>query len=192
MAVDLRGNPWKFDTAAQGEGKANSETQMLVGALTVTNATELFTLTAHGLVTGQVVQLAGTTAPTGTAKLTDYWVIWVSADTFKLATTRANALAGTNLTISDDGTTVTLTRFPLFDIPIYVKNIMIIGDGANDGTVEVLTKSGGVIIARAEIFSAATGVEANVRTPIYDYVEGIYIGTLDAANAIVLVYHGKP
>lgn len=76
-----------------------------IAAAGVTNATELFTSTAHGLSTGdRILVTEDNTLPTGLSTATQYWVIKASDDTFQLATTHANALAGTNLSISDDGT----------------------------------------------------------------------------------------
>jgi hypothetical protein len=73
---------------------------------TADNATETFTTVAHGYTTGLKGQTtnSGGGLPTGLSAGTDYFVIVVTADTFKLATSLANALAGTNLTISTDGT----------------------------------------------------------------------------------------
>ena len=45
-----------------------------------------------------------TTLPAGLATATDYWVIWLSDTTCKLATSRANAVAGTAIDITDAGT----------------------------------------------------------------------------------------
>src|SRR5262245_47554038 len=67
---------------------------------TATNATETFTKTNHGLQTGDgpvQVSNAGGGLPAGLTAATDYWVIRTGANTFKLATSLANALAGTNL-----------------------------------------------------------------------------------------------
>src|SRR5678815_4785658 len=63
---------------------------------TAANATETFTATAHGFQTGDgPVQVSTTGAlPAGLLVATDYWVIRLTADTFKLATSSANALAG--------------------------------------------------------------------------------------------------
>jgi hypothetical protein len=47
---------------------------------------------------------SGGALPTGIAAATDYWVIRVSANTFKFATTLANALAGTGINLTADGT----------------------------------------------------------------------------------------
>ncbi len=191
--------PWKFDLAGQGEGLANDGVWLRTSTFTSAD-TEISTITGtgnvdHGWYSGLGpirVEEGNSDLPSGLAEDTDYWVYRLSATTFSFCTSRANAIAGTVITIVDAGATPNyILQKPTFPIPIYVKNIAIIGDGTNDGTVEVLNKSGGHIIARAEIFSAANAVEANLITPIYDYVDGIYIGTLDATNAIVLVYHGR-
>jgi hypothetical protein len=72
------------------------------------------TAAAHGMVTGagpyRVVN-AGGALPTGLLAHTNYWIIRVSANTFKFATTRANALAGTAIDLTGDGSgTNTLVR----------------------------------------------------------------------------------
>ncbi len=74
---------------------------------TATNADEKFHATAHGLQTGDgPFQLtnSGGALPAGLSLVTDYYPIVIDADTFFLATSFANALAGTNLLISGDGT----------------------------------------------------------------------------------------
>jgi hypothetical protein len=74
---------------------------------TAANATEIFTSAAHGLTTGNEgrVSNSGGALPTGLAVDTNYFAYVLTADTFKLATTKALALAGTpDVTISTDGT----------------------------------------------------------------------------------------
>lgn len=73
---------------------------------TTTNATETVNKVAHGLLTGDgPVQLTTTgTLPAGYALLTNYWVIKTGADTLQLASSLANALAGTAVNITTDGT----------------------------------------------------------------------------------------
>lgn len=57
------------------------------------------------ILTGTRVRLTTTTTlPAGLALATDYYVIVVSTSTFKLATTYANAIAGTQINITDAGT----------------------------------------------------------------------------------------
>ncbi len=74
----------------------------LLGTFTVTIATPAVgTLVAHGLETGDAVFLNTTGAlPTGLSANTIYYLIKVTADTFNLATTRANAVAGTKIATS--------------------------------------------------------------------------------------------
>lgn len=63
--------------------------------------------TAHGLQTGDgPVRLtnSGGGLPSGLATGTDYYAIRLTADTFSLASSLANALAGTAVTVSDAGT----------------------------------------------------------------------------------------
>ena len=74
---------------------------------TATNATDTLNANAHGLETGDGpvrVSNSGGALPTGLAGATDYWVIKTGVNTFKLATSLANALAGTAINITTDGT----------------------------------------------------------------------------------------
>lgn len=68
------------------------------------------TIASHGFATGLKVAATTTSAlPTGLSA-TDYWVIKVDANTIKLATSAANAIAGTAVNITGDGAgTHTLT-----------------------------------------------------------------------------------
>lgn len=93
---------------------ANTTSGTALTSVTATAATDVFAKTAHGLATGQ-----GVTAASFSAGVTagSYYVIRVDADTFKLATSFANAQAGTAYNVSSDGTggsitpTQTLTGF---------------------------------------------------------------------------------
>ncbi len=94
--------------------EADDETMTAANALVVANqdftadnTTEIFTKAAHGRSTGDgpvQVSNGGGALPTGLAALTDYWFIRIDANTFYFATTLANALASTHLSISDNGT----------------------------------------------------------------------------------------
>lgn len=70
--------------------------------ITVTIATPgVVTWTAHGLYGGQKIQLTTTGAlPTGLVASTSYWIIPVDANSFQLATSLANAQAGTAIATS--------------------------------------------------------------------------------------------
>lgn len=66
------------------------------------------TIAAHGMSTGWVVQVsnAGGALPAGLAAVTNYWVIRVDDLNFKLATSYANAIAGTAIDLTTNGTGV--------------------------------------------------------------------------------------
>lgn len=68
-------------------------------------ASDICTAASHGFPTGLKGQASTTTTlPAGLAAVTDYYVIAVSASTFTLASSLANALAGTAIDITDAGT----------------------------------------------------------------------------------------
>jgi hypothetical protein len=86
----------------------------LTTGLTYTaNATtnQLTTASAHGLVTGSRVQVAGGTLPTPLLASTNYYAIVVSSTVIQLATTLANAQAATAIDLTDAGSgTLTLAE----------------------------------------------------------------------------------
>ena len=74
------------------------------GAFTAA-VTDICTKATHGYKTGLKVQLTTTTTlPAGVSTATDYWVIYLSANTFSLASTLLLAQAGTAIDITDTGT----------------------------------------------------------------------------------------
>ena len=72
------------------------------GTVTMTIASPcVVTLAAHGLQTGDSIYLTTTGAlPTGLSQNTRYWIVKIDANTFNLATSLANALAGTKINTS--------------------------------------------------------------------------------------------
>jgi hypothetical protein len=82
------------------------------GTFTANSTTDIFSKATHGMKTGLKVQVSnsGGALPSGLSAATDYFVIYVAAGTFKLATSLVNAQAGTAIDISDNGTgTQTIT-----------------------------------------------------------------------------------
>ena len=74
-----------------------------------TAATDLLELESHGFETGEEVLLRAFTGGTLSAPLvagTPYYVIRITDATFKLATSSVNALAGTAINLTSDGTTM--------------------------------------------------------------------------------------
>lgn len=72
--------------------------------VTGANAGDLMTKVAHGFLTGDPVTFVSGTSFTGLTAGVKYFAIRASADTFQVATTYANAVAGTAVVLSADGT----------------------------------------------------------------------------------------
>lgn len=112
-SFELNVNPQDINMFKAGI-RAKSRSSQTLGTFTVTIAAPgVVTLNSHGLATGDAVIPTTTGAlPTGLTAGTTYFVIKVDANTFRLATTLANALAPTpiNTSGSQSGThTMTLS-----------------------------------------------------------------------------------
>lgn len=96
-----KGFPTKFglDITYTGCSQNPSSTALITG-VSSTIASSKFTKTSHGLTTGVALSPgAGLSTTTGVAVGTTYWVIVLNANDFQLATTKANALATTPITL---------------------------------------------------------------------------------------------
>lgn len=85
----------------------------------VANASETFTAVAHGMATGDGpyrLTNSGGGLPAGTAVDTNYWIIKLTADTFRLASSYANAIALTPVAITTDGTGTHTVRRTVNDV----------------------------------------------------------------------------
>lgn len=92
------------------------------------------TITTHGLNTGDgpvQVSNSGGALPTGLALATNYYVIKVDANTIQLATSLANALAGTFIVLSSNGTG-TQTETPQAGALSPVLGLTVTGSAAGD------------------------------------------------------------
>lgn len=93
---------------------ANTTSGTALTAVTCANTGDVFTKASHGLATGMTVTAASFSAGFSSGT---YYVIRTGADTFQLASSYANAIAGTAAAVSADGTggvitpTQTLTGF---------------------------------------------------------------------------------
>jgi hypothetical protein len=87
-------------------GTLEDKTIAATEANSVTHGSDIFTETGHGLLTGDgpIRLTTSGTLPTGLALATDYWIIKATDDTFKLAHSLSNALAGTAINFTSDGT----------------------------------------------------------------------------------------
>ena len=109
--------------------------------VTVANTGDLFTKAAHGLITGQRVNIASFSAGI-TAGI--YFVIRVSADTFQLATTRALAIAGEAAAVSADGTGGVVTPTENMTAFAFESRAFAIKAGAPAGTTAALAAQLGI------------------------------------------------
>lgn len=98
-----------YDICAGGQGKRIrcwTGQQLASRNFTGEADNDTLTSTAHGWTTGDQLTVAnsGGALPTGVVVSTDYYVILVDANNFKLATSFANALASTAIDLTTDGT----------------------------------------------------------------------------------------
>lgn len=141
--------------------------------------TDVFTATAHGFLTGLKVQVSnsGGALPTGLSAATDYFVIRLTANTFKLATSLVNANAGTAIDISDAGTgTQTATPTALA--------------GANYKLQASVDNTNWSDIGSAVNITATANFITQVVDPMYQYVRVVYTmtaGTLTLAQTISVI-----
>lgn len=95
----------------------------------VNTGTDVITITGHGLENFQRVQFTSTgTLPAGITASTTRYVVVLTANTFKVATTYANAYAGTTIDITDVGSG-THTVTPYEQAMIFCNTV---GAAAND------------------------------------------------------------
>jgi microcystin-dependent protein len=138
----------------------------VVGTFTVTIAAPaVVSLTAHGFITGDAVYLTTTGAlPTGLVANTLYYIVRVDANSFNLATSLANAIAGTKITTtgSQSGThTINACPYGL-------------GDGST--TFNVPDLRGRVAAGADQMFGAAAASRITLNT-----TQGVY-NTLGASG----------
>ena len=101
--------------AATGVLTRNAWSNTAITPTAITIATDIITSATNTLTTGTKVTYTCTTTPiTGLVKGQEYYVVFFSTTTFKLATTYANAMAATPVVI--DLTSVTITAGSVFNI----------------------------------------------------------------------------
>lgn len=129
----------------------------------VTVGTESIAITAHGLASLEKVRLSnsGGALPAGLASATDYWVIYVDANTIKLASSLANAKAGTavDITAAAGGGTHTVT--------VQARTVTLDGystDTLNDAATLILYTKGEIYGVQSLGTTDWTVTERNART----------------------------
>lgn len=105
----------------------SSPSAKIVASASINFSTDTWTSNAHGFTTGLVVQLTTSGAlPTPLQLTTNYYVIVLSANTFKLAASLSDALAGTPIDLDDAGTgnqTVTPVALAGASVGYYLSNV---------------------------------------------------------------------
>ena len=105
---------------------------LTIATSAVTIAAETITYTAHGLATGAAVAYnnGGGTSITGLTSGTTYYVIRVDANTIKLATSSANATAGTAIDLTGTGNNA---QYLIINAGTRATATAALGDGAVGG-----------------------------------------------------------
>lgn len=85
--------------------------------------------TSHGLTTGEPVYITNTAGdpPLGISENVAYFAININANTFSLASTYKNALAGTRITVSDAGTGTNTVHGDNGGLPIRASSVLQVG-----------------------------------------------------------------
>lgn len=131
----------------------------------------IFTKTAHGLVTGVVGQMTTSNAlPTGLSTSTNYWVISLSANTFALASSLANTIAGTQITLSSAGTgTQTFTPTSASGTLALYESVDGVNFMAISGDTTTITGSGTAIWHIQPVYSKYTQVKFTPTSGVINY-----------------------
>ena len=128
--------------------------------------TDICTKAAHTYLTGLKVQLTTTkTLPAGLSLATDYFVIKLDADTFKLASSLVNAQAGTAVDITDTGTgTHTITPTALAGATIKLQGSL---DDSNYADLPILATGD---ITKVQAITASGNLFLEKLDPMVKYV----------------------
>lgn len=167
----------RFDTAVSSFTFASTDVDVTNDTIRVAN---------HGLKTGDVIGIdAGTTIPTGlTEATTGYYIIVVDSSTIALATSKANAIAGTkiNITAAGAGTnTCYVNGAGVVDLGV-LPNKFVITDAWVDVTTTYTSTDGSTPGNDAGTLALSTGQSAN------DLVSAIAIS--DSSNVWDAGFHG--
>ena len=149
----------------------------LASATDINSTTDVFTKTAHGFYTGLKVALTtGTTLPAGLSA-TNYYVIRLTSSTFQIASSQANALAGTPVLFTNNGTgTQTFTPAALGTCTV---KLQATNDDASDSRVTAVWTD----LASPQTVTATGNYLWNVSDSYYAYVR--ITGTTDAGQVVM-------
>jgi hypothetical protein len=116
----------------------------LSGTVTFTHGTEIVNLASHGMRTGAGPFYFTGTVPAELSTSTAYYAIYDASGTFKVATSRANAFAGTAVSFTDNGTgTITVASTPSATNPTWMQYKLM--GKAGDGAIALILHKGYVM-----------------------------------------------
>jgi hypothetical protein len=177
-----------------------------LGTVTITSANPgVVTLSAHGLSTGSCIELTTTgTLPTNLSANTNYYVIYVNTTTFRLATSAANAIAGTAIdtTAGTQSGTHTLRHCPYgisgasnFLLP---NRAAVVGVGAGSQTINTREKTAVLgLVEEDQMQGGQVGATADASGAKNYYTQAGQRDTLDGSgitssgNARTLTWEGQ-
>lgn len=139
-------------------------------AVTTTIATELFTLATHGLLVGQPIVFDTVVTTTGVTEGTVYYVTYsdnTDASNFCIATTKANALAGTVALIAGGDGTANVTTLNTLEVQAVLGwDEASTVDPANSEGFQIVGSSGPITIREARncTFDATGGTYEDMVT----------------------------
>jgi hypothetical protein len=110
------GTPSGSLTTVSGDKKTSVMTGGTAAGYTINSS--VLTIASHGFTTALPVLYTGTPAIAGLTTTTTYYAIPVTANTIKLASSKANAQAGTAITITSSSTQTTAHTYTLAPIAI--------------------------------------------------------------------------
>lgn len=181
----------KLDYAAGFSVQAVYDVQtpaaVIVASAAIVFSTATWTSTAHGFTTGLKVRLTTSSAlPAPLQLATDYFVIVVTANTFKLASSLALALAGTPVTLSDAGVgnqTVTPVALAGATIGFYGSNV-------EEGDVwTLLATATAITVDGSSYYPPVATAQPPLAYRRFKCVKGLTAGVVDL-RAYVLVVGG--
>lgn len=159
FTTTVRGNctaPAFKNADDSGAGSITGTTSTAGVTSTVDIDANTASIASHGLVTGLKGQLTTSAGslPGGLSTSTDYFVIVVDASTIKFATTLANALAGTAVNITNQGTAASTFTFT----PTSLAGCTLTLSGSVDGETYITIGSATSITADGSAMSTLTSL----------------------------------
>lgn len=185
-----------------GDIQANSTVDAFVPG-DVTAASDQIALTGHGFNNGDKVRFTtDTTLPNPLVAATDYWVIYVDANTIKVAASQADAELGIAIDITDGGVgnhTITAQPYDIRALDVHVVNSVVvtatdldirdlsaaqdsIESWTHDGTGNAITSTGGAL----DINIASSDIQIDVD------LNGVYdVGINPDPDNVGMIAHSR-